>query len=178
MNLEKIRKDITESFKKCALGRRQLRKSVIDSMNAGMTKEDILLFSNELGRDYDQQDVSLCSITAIGQALRHEDKYGKVKPGKLSPQENEKIKNKLKKSFGICSLARKELRKCIINALNSGLSKEEILALTDDIVGGLGKNEVSACAIVAVDEVLRYQETVRAKPLDIVKERKLERGDI
>ncbi len=59
-----------------------------------------------------------------------------------------------------------------------GFAKEELLAITDDIVGGLGKNEVSVCAIVAVDQVLRYETSHRAKPIDIIKERSLERGDI
>ena len=49
--------------------------------------------------------------------------------------------------------------------------------MTDDIVGGLGEKQVSLCAVVAIEQALRYEESGRAKPLDIVKERSLERGD-
>ena len=72
--------------------------------------------------------------------------------------EKQEIKNKLYKWFKKCGFARKQLRKCIVNALKLGLTKEEILAYTDYIVGGLGKNEVSICVIVAVEEVLKQQE--------------------
>ena len=78
------------------------------------------------------------------------------------------IKNRLKECFEKCGLARRQLRKCIVNALDAGLTKEEVLAISDDIVGGFGKNEVSLCAIVAVNQVLKYEENVRAKPLDIL----------
>ena len=57
------------------------------------------------------------------------------------------------------------MRKCVANALNAGLSKEEILAFTDEIVGGVGKDDVSLCGIIAADQVLRYEESVRAKPI-------------
>lgn len=69
------------------------------------------------------------------------------------------------------------MRKCVANALDAGFSKEEILAFTDEIVGGVGKDDVSLCGIIAADQVLRYEESVRAKPIDIIKEQELERGD-
>ena len=75
-------------------------------------------------------------------------------------------------------MAKEQLRKCVVNAINAGLTTDEILALTDDIVGGLGGKQVSLCAIVAVEQVLRFEEAIRAKPIDIVKERRLEQGDV
>jgi len=164
-------------FKKCAHGRRQLRKCVVDSMNAGLTKEDVLDISNELGKKFDTHGIALCSLTAIGQALGYEEKCPKIKPAQLSNEEKDVIFEKIKGCFKKCDLASRQLRKCVINALDTGFSIDEILAITDDIVGGLGKNQVSACAIVALDQVLRFEETNRKKPIDIVKERTIERGD-
>jgi len=178
MEKKEIKNKLKDCFLKCADGRRQLRKCVIDAMDAGLAKQDILDISDELSDGSLQDEAPLCSITAIGQALQYEEKQKKSSPIKLTKNEKDKIKNKLKQCFKKCGLARKHLRKFIVNALDAGLTKEELLAITDDIVGGLGKNEVSICAIVAVDQVLRYEASHRAKPLDIVKERRLERGDI
>ena len=178
MKKEDIRDKLMEGFRKCALGRRQLRKCVINTMNEGLTKQDILDISDELADGSIQDEAPLCSITAIGQALKFEENSKKPKSIQLTANKKEQLKNKLKQCFKKCGLARKQLRKCVVNALNTGISKEELLAITDDLIGGLGKNEVSVCAIVAVDQVLRYEEDARAKPIDIVKERKYERGDI
>ena len=178
MEKKEIKNKLKEHFLKCAEGRMQLRKCVINSMNARLSKQDIIDVSDELSDGSLQDEAPLCSITAIGQALQYEEKQKKSSPIKLTINEKENIKNKLKKCFNKCGMARKQLRKFIVSALDSGFSKEELLALTDEIVGGLGKNEVSICAIVAVDQVLRYEASHRAKPLDIVKERRLERGDI
>jgi len=178
MKKEEIRKKLLESLRKCALGRRQLRQCVVDTMKAGLTKQDILDISDELTDGSIQDEAPLCSITAIGQALRFEEEHGKLKKITLTEDKKEDLKNKIKKCFNKCSLGRKQLRKFVVNALDTGLTKEEVLAITDDLVGGLGKNEVSVCAIVAVDQVLRYEEDRRAKPIDIVRERKFERGDI
>jgi len=177
MKKEEIRKELLESLRKCALGRRQLRQCVVDTMKAGLTKQDILDLSDELTDGSIQDEAPLCSITAIGQALKFEDQHKKDKII-LTEEKKEKLINKLKECFKKCALARKQLRKFVISALDAGLTKEEVLAITDDLVGGLGKNEVSVCAIVAVDQVLRYEEDLRTKPVDIVKERKLEKGDI
>jgi len=178
MEKEEIRKQLLDSLRKCALGRRQLRQCVIDTMKKGLTKQDILDISDELTDGSLQDEAPLCSITAIGQALKFEDDKGKEKKITLTDDKKEELKNKLKECFKKCSQGRKQLRKFVISALDAGLSKEEVLAITDDLVGGLGKNEVSVCAIVAVDQVLRYEADLRAKPIDIVKERKFERGDI
>ena len=42
------------------------------------------------------------------------------------------------------------------------------MAITDEIVGGLGKNTVSICGLVAIDQVLRHEENVRKKPISVV----------
>jgi len=178
MKKEEIRNKLKECFLKCALGRRQLRKCVVNGMNAGLTKQDVLDISDEMADGSLQDEAPLCSITAIGQAIKFEEEHKKAKQIILTADKKEELKNKLKQCFKKCGLARKQLRKCVVNALNAGLTKEEVLAITDDLVGGLGKNEVSVCAVVAVDQVLRYEESHRAKPIDIVKERKLERGDL
>ena len=178
MKRKEIRDKLKEGFLKCAHGRRQLRKCVVNVMNAGLTKQDVLELSDELADGSLQDEAPLCSITAIGQALRFEEEHKKARSIQLTAEKKEELKNELKQCFKKCGLTRKQLRKCVINALDAGLTKEELLALTDDIVGGLGKSEVSVCAVVAVDQVLRYEESIRAKPIDIVKERKLERGDI
>lgn len=168
---------LKDCFKKCALGRTQLRKCVINAMDAGLSKENILTISNELATGFLHDEASLCAIVAIGQALRYEEKHGKSESILILDKDREKIENKLRGCFKKCSLAKRKLRKCIVNALNAGLTQEEVLAISDDIVGGFGKDEVSLCAIIAVSQALIYEESIRAKPIDIVKERSLERGD-
>ena len=168
-----IENKLKECFKNCANGRIRLRKCVVNAMNAGLTKEHVLSIVNDMATGIGQDEASLCAVVAIGQALRYEEKLQPVKSSILTNKGE--IENRLRDCFKKCGLARKQLRKCVINALNAGLTKEEVLAISDEIVGGFGRNEVSVCAIIAVDQVLRYEENVRAKPLDIVKERKLER---
>jgi len=178
MEKKEIRVKLMRCFRKCAAGRRELRKCVTTVMDMGLNRQDVLDISDELADGSMQDEAPLCYITAIGQALRFEEEHKKAKPISLTEDKKEELKNKLKRCFKKCGIARRQLRKCIVNALNAGLSKEEVLAITDDLVGGFGENEVSVCAIVAVDQVLRYEESHRAKPIDVVKERKLERGDI
>ena len=171
-----IKNKLKECFKKCALGRIQLRKCVVNAMNTGLSKENVLTIINGMATGVGQDEASLCAVVAIGQALRYEEKHGKIKP--IPIKNKEEIENKLRGCFKKCGLARRQLRKCVVNALNTGLTKEEILAIFDDIVDGLGKNEVSICAIVAVDQVLRYEETSRKEPIDVIAERRLEQGDV
>ncbi len=172
-----IKNKLRECFKQCANGRTQLRKCVNDAMNAGLTKQNILTLVNEMSTGYLYDEASLCAIVAIGQALKRKENHVKSKLVSVSNNKRQEIENKLKNCFKKCGLARKQLRKCIVNALDEGLSKEEVLAISDDIVGGFGKNEVSLCAIIAVNQVLLYEESLRAKPIDVVKERELERED-
>ena len=49
--------------------------------------------------------------------------------------------------------------------MDAGLTKEELLGITDDIVGSFGTDQVSVCAIIAVDEVLKYEEIDKLKKM-------------
>ena len=69
----------------------------------------------------------------------------------------------MKKCFNECGNARMGLRKSVTNALNTGMSRQDVLAITDDIVGDFGKEQVSVCAIVAVEQVLMHNETKKLK---------------
>ena len=172
-----IKDRIRECFKKCALGRLQLRKCVINAMNVGLTKENVLDIINKMATGSMYHEASLCAIIAIGQVLKYEEKHTKSRAILKEGKEREEIEEKLKVCFKKCILAKRQLGKCIVNALDAGLTKEEVLALSDDIVGGFGKEGVSLCAIIAVNQLLLYEESSRAKPLDILKERELERSD-
>ena len=163
MERKEIKNKLLECFKKCALGRVQLRKCVNNAMNVGLTKQDVFDISDEMADGSWLDEAPLCAVTAIGQALRFEEEHKKAKPFPLAADKKEELKNKLKQCFKKCGRARRQLRKCIINALKAGLTKEEVLAITDDLVGGLGKDEVSVCAIIAVDQVLRHEESYRAR---------------
>ena len=177
LNDSDVKNKLKDCFKKCAFGRIQLRKCVVNAMNAGLSKENILNVSKDLTTGFLHDEASLCAIVAIGQALKFEEEHGKSKPILINDKDREFIENKLRECFKKCALAKRQLRKCIVNALDAGLTKEEVLAVSDDIVGGFGKEEVSLCAIIAVSQVLIYEESIRTKPIDIVKERSLERGD-
>jgi len=177
LKISGIKNKLKECFQKCAQGRIQLRKCVVNAMTAGLTKENVLEIVNNMSTGPLYDEASLCSIIAIGQALRYEEKHEKTKSTLIKAEERQEIENKLRGCFKKCSLAKRQLRKCIVNALDAGLTKEEVLAISDDIVGGFGQEEVSLCAIIAVNEVLHYEESARAKPIDIVKERELERED-
>jgi len=166
MKKNEIENKLEKCLKACAEGRTLLRKCVANAIDEGFTKQDILVIADEMSADIKMKDeASLCAITAIGQALRHEKKPKKIKNIKLSDTKKNEIKNKIKICFKKCGLSRRQLRNCIVNALKVGLTKEEVLAITDDIVGGLGKSQVSACAIIAVDEVLKYQEIDKLKSM-------------
>lgn len=169
-----IKNKLKECFKKCAAGRQQLRECVVSSMNAGSSKKEVLAIINEKGTGVGQDEASLCSIVAIGQALRYEEKHPETKSIAFSGKERKETKSKLKGCLRKCGSARGQLRKCVTNALDAGLSKEEILAFTDEIVGGVGKDDISLCGIIAADQVLRYEENLRKKPIDILKEREME----
>lgn len=166
-----ITSNLKECFKECAAGRQRLRECVVKSMDAGLSKDDVLAVIHERGAAVSQDDASLCSIVAIGQAFRHQpNSTGGVSADEEDPRET------LRKCLQECGAAREHLRECVRCALDAGFSRQEILALTDQIVGGVGKDDVSLCGIIAADQVLRYEEAVRKEPLDIVKEREMEAG--
>ena len=163
MNKKSIRDRLKECFKKCASGRTKLRNCVIDIMDAGLTKQDVLDVADKMATGEWKDEAYLCAVTAIGQALRYEEKHKKTRPVSMKKETKERMKNKLKQCFKKCGRARRQLRKYVINALNAGLTREEVLAITDDIVGGFGKDEVSVCAIIAVEQVLIHNETEKLK---------------
>jgi len=165
MDKKEIRNRLKECFKKCALGRTQLRKCVIDIMDVGLTKQDVLDVAAEMATGKWKDEAYLCAVTAIGQALRYEEKHKKTRSVSMEEEIKERMKNKLKQCFKKCGRARKQLRKYVVNALNAGLTREEVLAITDDIVGGFGKDEVSVCAIIAVEQVLLHNETEKLKKI-------------
>jgi len=169
-----IKNKLKECFKKCAAGRQDLRICVTNSMDSGLTKEEILVIIKNISNKDAQEEASLCSIVAIGQALRYEEKNANITKGSPSDNGKKSATIKLQNCLIKCSSARKKLRKCVADALDAGLSKEEILAFTDELVGGVGRDDVSLCGIIAADQVLRYEESIRAKPLDIVGEREFE----
>jgi len=163
MDKKEIRNKLKKCFQNCALGRTKLRNCVIDIMDAGLTKQDVLDVANEMAKGNLRNEAYLCAVTAIGQALRYEEKIKKTADFGIDDETKIFIKNKLKQCFKKCGATRIQLRKCVINGLNAGISKQEILAITDDIVGGFGKDEVSVCAIIAVEQVLIHNETEKLK---------------
>jgi len=163
MNKKEIRKKLKNCFKNCASGRKQLRECVVDIMDAGLTKQDILDVADELATGKMKHEAYLCAVTAIGQALRYEEVHKRNTPALVNNEIKNIIKNNLKECFKKCGHARGELRKCVKDAMNSGFSKEEILAITDDMVGGFGRDEVSVCAIVAVEQVLMHDDAEKLK---------------
>ena len=169
-----VKNKLKECFKKCAAGRQQLRVCVSNSMNTGLSKEEVLAIINEMGTGAGQDEASLCSIVAIGQAMRYEEKHANSRTVTSSNDKRKSAKIKLQGCLRKCGSTRRQLRKCVASALDAGFSKEEILAFTDEIVGGVGKDDVSLCGIIAADQVLRYEENLRKKPIDILKEREME----
>ena len=164
-----IKIKLKECFKRCAAGRKHLRRCVVRSMDGGLSKGEILKFIMEMGDSVDQNEVSLCYMVAMGQTMRYKVKNAGKKQILLSEDEIKVLKNTLHGCLKKCGLARKQLRNCITCALDAGLSAEEILIFTDEIVGGVGRDDVSLCGIIAVDQVLRYEKNLRRKPIDIVK---------
>ncbi len=158
-----IKNKLGKCFKNCSLGRIQLRKCVINAIDAGLVKNDILAIANEIPKGISKEDASLCSIIAVGQILRYEKTHSSKKSILLKAEGKKEIINSFRQCFKKCCLAKKQLRKCIGNAMDAGLSTEEVLAITDDLLGGLGESQVSLCAIVAVEQALRYKENSKKK---------------
>ena len=150
MYKKEIRKKLRECFKKCALGRKQIRSCVIEIMDAGLTKQDILCIAEKMTTGKMKDEAYLCAVTAIVQAFRYEEKHEKTVTSLIDRETKNKLINKLKECFKRCGLARKQLRKCVANALDAGITKQEVLAIVDDLIGDFGKDEISVCAIIAV----------------------------
>ena len=85
--------------------------------------------------------------------------------------------NELQKDFAKCvkgyKEARKNLENCVRNALDRGLSKDEILLVVERYQTGM-----PFCTVIILNEILNYEKNLRQPPLDLVKEREDERGDV
>jgi hypothetical protein len=85
--------------------------------------------------------------------------------------------NDLQKDFAKCvkgyKEARKNLENCVKNALDRGLTKNEILLVAERYQSGM-----PFCTVIILNEILEYEKNKRQPPLDLVKERKVERGDV
>lgn len=77
MNKKEIRDKLKHCFEKCATGRTHLRKCVMDIMDAGFTRQDVLDVADEMATGKLKDEVYLCAVTAIGQALRYEENHQK-----------------------------------------------------------------------------------------------------
>ena len=91
----KMKSKLKECFAKCAQGRQELRVCVSNSMDAGLSKEEILAIINKRITGVSEDDSSLCSVVAIGQMMRYEDKHVINKSLKLSNEEKKESKIKL-----------------------------------------------------------------------------------
>jgi len=70
--------------------------------------------------------------------------------------------------------ARKKLEGCVVNALDRGLTRDEIFAGAERyLVEGM-----PFCNVIILNEILNYERDRRQPPIDIVKERKSEMGDV
>ena len=85
--------------------------------------------------------------------------------------------NQLQKEFAKCvkeyQKARKDLENCVKNALDRGLTRDEIFAVAERYHSGM-----PFCMAIILNEIFNYEENIRKKPLDIVEERESEQGDI
>ena len=62
--------------------------------------------------------------------------------------------------------ARKNLNKCIKNALDRGLKGNEILAVAERF-----HPDMPFCGVIILNEILNYEKNVRQPPIDIVKDK-------
>jgi len=85
--------------------------------------------------------------------------------------------NILQEEFAKCvkgyQEARKNLEKCVKKGLDRGLTRDEILVTAERYHSGM-----PFCSVIILNEILNYEGNVRQPPIDIVKEREGERGDI
>ena len=163
------RESLTYNLRKCALGRRELRGSVRLAMDAGLSKEDIIGIIREAGRK-NYTDASLCSIIATGEAMRYEVTHPDGRSAQASLPERTIREFEFRESMQRCVDARDDLRASVIRILDTGLTKERVLSLIDEIVGGLARDDFSLCGILAAEQILSHEETRRREPIDILAE--------
>ena len=72
--------------------------------------------------------------------------------------------NKLQKEIGKCmdnfNLSRNQLRKCIENAMDRGLSQKEIISVVDTYFAG----KCELCTAMVMADILRYEFKERIHP--------------
>ncbi len=85
--------------------------------------------------------------------------------------------NELQKDFAKCvkgyKEARNNLENCVRNALDRGLTRDDIMLVADRYHSGM-----PFCSVIILNEILNYERNVRQPPLDIIDERGDERGDV
>ena len=74
--------------------------------------------------------------------------------------EKKEIIRKLRECFEKCALGRVQLKKCVNNAMNAGLSKQDIIGISNELANGALKEEAPLCAIAAIGEALRFEEPI------------------
>ena len=165
------RKALTICLRRCAAGRRYLRESVASAMDVGLSKQDVLAIIDERG-GRGTPDASLCSVVAIGEAMRYKQTRAGEKPPTAADAERESKAASFRRCLQDCFNARDELRYCVVGVLDAGLSRESVLALIDEIVGGVAEDDISLCGILAVDHILAHEEAIRKEPIDILAEKR------
>lgn len=83
------------------------------------------------------------------------------------------IEKGFERCFQNCVRARERLRRCVVNALDAGMTRDEIMIIADKHAAG----DLSICSIIMLDEILRYERSARKEHIAVVKERKAERRD-
>lgn len=162
MKKEEIKDNLKECFRKCTLGREQLKTCVVNAMNAGLTQEEVLTITNKGGTGVREYEASLCAIVAASELLRYEKehRYTKTTSVSFTDDDKEELTKRLRDCFKKCVIATSQIRKCIGNAMDLGLTHDEVLAITDDIVGRLGKGQISISGIVASTYALSFEESI------------------
>ena len=153
-----LKEILKQCFKKCYLARKQLGNCVNNSIKDGSTKEEIISIAINLSsKDIDNESY-LCAVVAIFQALKYKGKIGKIKKIKKNEYNRNKIEKDLKNCFKKCNTARDLLNENINLALSSGFTKEEILNISDNLVGGFEKKGTSICGIIAINQIIKFEE--------------------
>ena len=163
MKKEEIRENLKECIKKCTLGRKQLKTCVVNAMNAGLTKEEVLtITTSKEGIGVWGYEASLCAIVAESKLLRYEKEHKYTEPNSVSITDEEKgeLRNRLRDCFKKCVMATSQIRKCIGNTMDLGLTHDEVLAITGDIVGEFREEQISISPIVALTNALSYEESI------------------
>ena len=164
---------LLQCLRKCAEGRERLRTCMLSAMDAGLSKTDALAIIDEAG-DKNSPDTSLCLTVAAGEVIRYAEAHSGERPPGVPESEKMARAQTVRNCLDTCMGAKNDLHDCVVRALDTGLSKEAILFLVDEIIHGVARDNLSLCGIVAVSHVLNVQEALRKEPIDILEERREE----